>query len=270
MNGTQETTKPCSVCGATIPSDSKYCEVCGTKLPQTFATTIATEPDITTAKTQPELVAERPRTADETPKHRKLSMKAVLTVVVIVSVITFVLVVPWIPVVRSMVVQQEFTYSYTYPTTEVQPRKELVFSSGNVSLNAFESLAPSDYYWTSRGFLLEKGWTIQVRFNSDNYASTIIYVKSGWQGDIYFSTSSRDGSFAVARAGEFHVVLQNLDPRTGHTVSVELTAEWTEVQNMDETVTQTATLDVTKYHVTYASVIDLLLGRIEREQTALV
>jgi hypothetical protein len=66
----------------------------------------------------------------------------------------------------------------------------------------------------------------------------------------------------VAKSGEFYVVLQNLDPKMGHTVSVELTAEWTEVQNMDETVTQTATFDVTKYDVAYVSLIDLLLRRI--------
>jgi hypothetical protein len=63
----------------------------------------------------------------------------------------------------------------------------------------------------------------------------------------------------VAETGEFHVVLQNLDPRTGHTVSVELTAEWTEMQKTVETVTQNTTFNVTKYDVTYVSPIDLLL-----------
>jgi len=248
--------KSCNKCGARIPDDSEYCEDCGTRLSETLIDSIP--PQRATQETRLGSVAASGLAA----KPRRLSVKTVVAALLIVSVITLALVVPWVPLVRSKVVQQEFTYSYTYPSSEELPKKELVFSSGNVSLYAFKSLAQSDSYWTSKGFLLEKGWTIRVTFDSDSYAWTIIYVKGGWQGDVYLSTSSRYGSFVVARSGEFYVVLQNLDPKMSHTVSVELTAEWTEVQNMDETVTQTATFDVTKYDVAYVSLIDLLLRRI--------
>jgi hypothetical protein len=244
--------KSCERCGARIPSDSKYCEDCGTNLPETL---IGPTPERAQQET-------RPRSAvisHLSVKLRRLSARTVVAVIVILSLIIVALVMPWVPVVRSKVVQQEFTYNYTYPSSEEVPKKELVFSSGNVSLNAFKSSAQSDSFWTSKGFLLEEGWTIQVRFESDSYALTMVSVKGGWQGDVYLSTSSRSRSFVVAEPGEFHVVLQNLDPRTGHTVSVELTAEWTEVQNTVETVTQTTTFDVTKYDVAYVSPIDLLL-----------
>jgi hypothetical protein len=245
--------KICKRCGASIPGDSKYCEGCGKEVSGTI---IGTAP-------QPALQETPVSSADAAPqlaaKQRKLSAKKIATVIVIVSLVILVLFVPWVPVVRSKVVQQEFTYNYTYPSTEELPKKELVFSSGNVSVNAFKSPVQSDSYWTSKGFLLEKGQTIQVRFDSDNYAETIISVKGGWQGDVYLSTSSRSRSFMVAESGEYHVVLQNLDPKMAHTVSVELTAEWTEVQNIDETVTQIATFNATNYDVVYVSLIDLLL-----------
>jgi hypothetical protein len=244
--------KLCERCGASIPGDSKYCEDCGTKLSETL---VALTPQRARQETRLGSVAK----SDLAGKPRRPSAKTAVAVIVILSLIVLALVVPWIPVVRSKVVQQEFTYTYTYPSSEEVPKKELVFSSGNVSLNAFKSSAQSDSLWTSKGFLLEKGQTIQVRFNTDNYALTVVSVKGGWQGDVYLSTSSRDRSFVVAEAGEFHVVLQNLDPKMGHTVSVELTAEWTEVQNTTVTVTQTTTFNVTKYDVAYVSLIDLLL-----------
>jgi hypothetical protein len=244
--------KSCERCGARIPSDSKYCENCGTKLPETL---IGPTPE----RAQQETRLGSAAISHLSVKPRRLSAKTVVAVIVILSLITLALVVPWVPVVRSKVVQQEFTYNYMYPSSEEVPKNELVFSSGNVSLNAFKSLAQSDSVWTSKGFLLEKGRTIQVRFNSDNYYLTIISVKGGWQSDIYLSTSSRDRSFVVAETGEFHVVIQNLDPKMGHTVSVELTAEWTEAQKTVETVTQTTTFNVTKYDVAYVSLIDLLL-----------
>jgi len=252
MSPLPETMKSCERCGARIPSDSKYCENCGTKLPETL---IGPTPE----RAQQETRLGSAAISHLSVKPRRLSAKTVVAVIVILSLITLALVVPWVPVVRSKVVQQEFTYNYMYPSSEEVPKNELVFSSGNVSLNAFKSLAQSDSVWTSKGFLLEKGWTIQVRFNSDNYYLTIISVKGGWQSDIYLSTSSRDRSFVVAETGEFHVVIQNLDPKMGHTVSVELTAEWTEAQKTVETVTQTTTFNVTKYDVAYVSLIDLLL-----------
>ena len=256
MSPPLETTKSCNRCGASIPGDSEYCEDCGTKLSETL---IGPTPQCTRQETRLGSAA----TSDLSAKPRRLSSKTVVAVVVILSLITLALVVPWVPVVRSKVVQQELTYNYTYPSSEEVPKKELVFSSGKVSLDAFKSSAQSDSLWTSKGFLLEKGRTIQVRFESDNYALTIVSVKGGWQGDVYLSTSSRDRSFVVAETGEFHVVLQNLDPKMGHTVSVELTAEWTEVQKTVETVTQTTTFDVTKYDVVYVSLIDLLLHPIQ-------
>jgi len=260
MNGTQET-KPCKVCGAQIPSDSKYCEVCGARVPETRMTTIATEPDVTAAETQPEFVPSRPRMEDKAPKPRRFSTKTIVAVIVIICLISVTLVVPWIPMVKSRVVREVFAYSYTYPFTEEQPKQQAVFSSGNVSLNAFKSASQADYYWTSRGFLLEKGWTVQVKFQSDNYAWTTLYVKGGWQGDTYFSTNSPLGSFIVSQPNEFHVFIQNLDPKNGHAVSVELTAQWTEVRQSEETTTGTATFDVTRYDVAYVSLIDLLLHR---------
>ena len=247
-----ETMKSCERCGARIPGDSKYCENCGTNLPET---PISPTPERAQQET-------RPGSTDISHlsvKPRRPSPKTVVAVIVILSLIILALVVPWVPVVRSKVVQQEFTYNYTYPSSEEVAKRELFFSSGNVSLNAFKSSAQSDSLWTSKGFLLEKGRTIQVRFSSDNYALTIVSVKGGWQGDVYLSTSSRDRSFVAAEAGEYHVVLQNLDPKVGHTVSVELTAEWTETQKTVETVTQTTTFNVTKYDVAYVSLIDLLL-----------
>ena len=252
MSPSPEAMKSCERCGARIPGDSKYCENCGTNLPETL---IGPTPE----RAQQETRLGSALTSYLSVKARRLSAKTVVAVIVILSLIIFALVVPWVPVVRSKVVQQEFTYNYMYPSSEEVPKNELVFSSGNVSLNAFKSLAQSDSVWTSKGFLLEKGRTIQVRFNSDNYYLTIISVKGGWQSDIYLSTSSRDRSFVVAETGEFHVVIQNLDPKMGHTVSVELTAEWTEAQKTVETVTQTTTFNVTKYDVAYVSLIDLLL-----------
>ena len=252
MSPLPETMKSCERCGARIPSDSKYCENCGTNLPETL---IGPTPE----RAQQETRLGSAAISHLSAKPRRLSAKTVVAVIVILSLITLALVVPWVPVVRSKVVQQEFTYNYTYPSSEEVPKNELVFSSGNVSLNAFKSSAQSDSLWTSKGFLLEKGRTIQVRFNSDNYALTIVSVKGGWQSDVYLSTSSRDRSFVVAETGEFHVVIQNLDPKMGHTVSVELTAEWTEAQKTVETVTQTTTFNVTKYDVAYVSLIDLLL-----------
>ena len=252
MSPLPETMKSCERCGARIPSDSKYCENCGTKLPETL---IGPTPE----RAQQETRLGSAAISHLSVKPRRLSAKTVVAVIVILSLITLALVVPWVPVVRSKVVQQEFTYNYMYPSSEEVPKNELVFSSGNVSLNAFKSLAQSDSVWTSKGFLLEKGWTIQVRFNSDNYYLTIISVKGGWQSDVYLSTSSRDKSIVVAETGEFHVVIQNLDPKMGHTVSVELTAEWTEAQKTVETETQITTFNVTKYDVAYVSLIDLLL-----------
>jgi hypothetical protein len=244
--------KSCERCGARIPGDSKFCEDCGTNLPEAL---IGPTPE----RAQQETRLGSALTSLLSVKPRRLSAKTVVAVIVILSLIILALVVPWVPVVRSKVVQQEFTYNYTYPSSEEVPKNELVFSSGNVSLNAFKSSAQSDSLWTSKGFLLEKGRTIQVRFNSDNYALTIVSVKGGWQGDVYLSTSSPSRSFVVAETGEFHVVIQNLDPKMGHTVSVELTAEWTEVQKTVETMTQTTTFNVTKYDVAYVSPIDLLL-----------
>jgi RNA polymerase subunit RPABC4/transcription elongation factor Spt4 len=261
MNDMQETMKSCNVCRATIPSDSKYCEVCGTKLLETLTTTIATEPDAATAKTQPEFVPSRPRMVDKAPKPRRFSAKMVVAVLVIICLISLLLVVPWIPMVKSRAVREVFAYSYTYPFTEEQPKQQAVFSSGNVSLNAFKSASQADYYWTSRGFLLEKGWTVQVKFQSNNYAWTTLYIKGGWQGDTYFSTNSPLGSFIVSQPNEFHVFIQNLDPTSGHAVSVELTAQWTEVRQSEETATGTATFDVTRYDVAYVSLIDLLLHK---------
>jgi hypothetical protein len=255
MSTPLEKMKTCKRCGASIPGDSKYCEDCGTELSETH---IGPTPQRTLQETP---VGSAVATPDLAAKPRRLSAKKTAAVIVIVSLIILVLVVPWVPVVRSKVVQQEFTYNYTYPSSEELPKKELIFSSGNVSLNAFKSSAQSDSLWTSKGFLLQKGWTIQVRFDSDNYAETTVSVKGGWQGDVYLSTSSRNRSFVVAETGEYHGVLQNLDPKMAHTVSVELTAEWTEVQNTDETVTQTATLNATNYDVAYVSLIDLLLRR---------
>lgn len=249
MSPLPETMKSCERCGARIPGDSKYCEYCGTNLPETL---IGPTPE----RAQQETRLGSAAISHLSVKPRRPSPKIVLAVIVILSLI---ILVPWVPVVRSNVVQQEFTYNYTYPSSEDVPKNELVLSSGNVSLNAFKSSAQSDSQWTSKGFMLEKGRTIQVRFNSDNYALTIISVKGGWQGDVYLSTSSRDRSFVVAEAGEFHVVIQNLDPKMGHAVSVELTAEWTETQRTVETVTQTATFNATKYDVAYVSLIDLLL-----------
>jgi hypothetical protein len=253
MSPLPDTMKSCERCGARIPGDSKYCEDCGTKLSEMLVgpTQRARQETRLGSAAKPDLAV----------KPRRLSAKTVVTVIVIVSLIVLALVVPWVPVVRSKVVQQEFTYSYTYPSSEEVPKKELVFSSGNVSLNAFKSSAQSDSLWTSKGFMLEKGRTIQVRFDSDSYALTIVSVKGGWQGDVYLSTSSRNPSFVVAETGEFHVVIQNLDPEMGNTVSVELASQWTEVQNIDETVTQTATFDVTQYDVAYVSLIDVLFRR---------
>ena len=256
MSPLPETMKSCERCGARIPSDGKYCEDCGTRLVETV---IGSTPE----RTQQETRLGSAAISHLSEKPRRSSPKTIAAVIVILSLIILALAVPWVPVVRSKVVQQEFTYNYTYPSSKEVPKKELVFSSGNVSLNAFKSSAQSDSLWTSKGFLLEKGRTIQVRFSSDNYALTIVSVKGGWQGDVYLSTSSRDRSFVVAEAGEFHVVIQNLDPGIGHTVSVELTAEWTEVQNTVETVTQTTTIDVTKYDVANVSPIDLLLHSIQ-------
>jgi hypothetical protein len=250
-----ERMKTCKRCGASIPVDSKYCEDCGTSLSETLIGAAAR------GTLQESRADSAVATQDAVFKPRRFPSKKTAAVILIVSLFVLVLVVPWVPVVRSKVMQEQFTYNYTYPSSEEVPKKELVFSSGNVSLSAFKPPAMSDSVWTSKGFLLEKGWTIQVRFNSDNYASTIVSVKGGWQNDIYLSTSSRDRSFIVAETGEFHVVLQNLDTEMGHTVSVELTAGWTEMQSIDETVTQTATFNVTNYDVAYVSLIDLLLGR---------
>lgn len=242
MSAANETVmKSCDRCGARIPSDSKYCEDCGRRLSETLVTPIA-----------PHLA----------PKPRRLSIKTTVAALVLVCMIVLVLIVPWIPVVRSGVVREQFTYSYTYPVTEERAKRELVFSSGNVTLKAFKSPSQSDYYWASRGFLLEKGWAVQLRLRADNYAWVTVYVKGGWLGDTYYSTSSQDGTFMVPKSGEFRVVFQNLDPDKGHTVSVELTAEWTEIQHVEETVTQTVTFDVTRYNVTYVSLIDLLLRQI--------
>jgi hypothetical protein len=252
MSALPETMKSCERCGARIPGDSKYCENCGTRLVETV---IGPTPE----RAQQETRLGSAAISHLSVKPRRPSPKTVLAVIVILSLIILALVVPWVPVVRSKVVQQEFTYNYTYPSGEEVPKNERVFSSGNVSLNAFKSSAQSDSLWTSKGFLLEKGRTIQVRFNSDNYALTIVSVEGGWQGDVYLSTSSRDRSFVVAETGEFHVVIQNLDPKMSHTVSVELTAEWTEAQKTVETVTQTTTFNATKYDVAYVSLIDLLL-----------
>jgi len=252
MSPSTETMKSCERCGARIPGDSKYCENCGTNLPETL---IGPTPE----RAQQETRLGSALTSYLSVKARRLSAKTVVAVIVILSLITLALVVPWVPVARSKIVQQEFTYNYTYPSSEEVPKNELVFSSGNVSLNAFKSSAQPDSLWTSKGFLLEKGRTIQVRFNSDNYALTIISIKGGWQSDVYLSTSSRDKSIVVAETGEFHVVIQNLDPKMGHTVSVELTAEWTEAQKTVETETQTTTFNVTKYDVAYVTLIDLLL-----------
>ena len=252
MNPLPEIMKSCERCGARIPGDSKYCENCGANLPEKL---LGPTPE----RAQQETPLSSAAISHLSVKPRRPSPKTVVAVIVILSLIILALAVPWVPVVRSKVVQQEFTYNYTYPSSEEVPQKELVFSSGNVSLNAFKSSAQSDSLWTSKGFLLEKGRTIQVRFNSDNYALTVVSVKGGWQGDVYLSTSSRDRSFVVAEAGEFHVVIQNLDPKMGHTVSVELTAEWTETQKTVETVTQTTALNVTENDVAYVSLIDLLL-----------
>ena len=169
MSPLPETMKSCERCGARIPGDSKYCEDCGTNLPETL---IGPAPERAEQETRLGSAA----ISHLSVKPRKPSPKTVVAVIVILSLIILVLVVPWVPVVRSKVVQQEFTYNYTYPSSEVVAKKELVFSSGNVSLNAFKSSAQSDSLWTSKGFLLEKGRTIQVRFESDSYALTMVSV----------------------------------------------------------------------------------------------
>lgn len=263
------TTEFCRQCGTKIPHDSKFCENCGATLTET--PTVVPQPEvvgITQPTNEPTAVAAPPQTSASAPKPRRIPTKLLIAVVILVCLVTLALVVPCIPIVRSQVVKEEFTYAYTYPVTEKleMPHRESVFSSGSVKLEALKSFYQTDYYWTSRSFRLESGWKVEVTFETDSYAMVEIYVvdRADTQGNTYYSGQGRDGWFIAPKSGDFFVTFLSIDLNKPHTASAWLSAEWTEVryEQREETMTKTTTFDVTRYNVTYARPIDLLLDRI--------
>jgi hypothetical protein len=131
--------KFCHECGARIPPDSNFCEQCGTKRRETPS--VAPQPEATVIPAPPQAPA-------SASKPRKIPIKTTIAAIVVVCVIVVALLVPWVPIVKSKVVQEEFTYSYTYPVSEKRetPHRETVLSGETVTLKAWKSLTQEDYY----------------------------------------------------------------------------------------------------------------------------
>lgn len=198
-------------------------------------------------------------------------MLVVITLAVILGGSFIILTTRWIPVVKAYQHLEEFPYSYSYTVTENReiPHEEAVLTTGSITLMAFAGFTyPSSSYWVSKDFHLGEGWKVMVTFQADSDVplSVALYVMDGfgWGGTCYYynSISNGKGSFIAPRAGQFHVIISNLDSQK-HVASAELTAEWIEVQSEQrvENVTKTTTFDVTMYNVTYVRPIDLILRR---------
>jgi len=250
----------CRKCGAKIPSDNEFCEICGSRRSITVTPTAETR-----------VAVEKPKAGRQMRPLRIALIAVILAVILGGSFV--ILTTRWIPVVKHYQHSEEFPYSYSYTVTENRtvPHQEVILSSETVKLKAFKSYRQTDHYWISKGFRLEQGWRVHVVFTTDSTAEynwvdvmvTDYRSQSMVQGNyMYYDSATRDGYFIAPRSGEFYVTLRNYDYYE-HTASVEITAEWIEVQSEQrvENVTKTVTFDVTMYNVTYVSPIDLWLHR---------
>jgi len=248
-------TKFCSECGAKIPRDSMYCEVCGARLAERPVVSV------------PVPAIAPPLAPVARPKLRKAPIKTIVAALVFVILIVVAMVVPWIPVVRSKVVQQEFSYTYPVTNQRETQHQETVLSTERISLKAHRS-GRQDYYWVSKGFRLEEGWSVRVGFWTDAPMWVSVWVSdipSNLIGNVYYAETGlgiRGGRFIAPESKDYYVIFINDDYSSGHYASLELIAEWTDVQREEVLETKTITLDITRYNVTYVSLLDFLLHRV--------
>lgn len=262
-----QATKFCRHCGVKILRDSRFCEECGMKLTSTPAipstATVGVsggpqkviKPGAATIYAKPDAGAHEPRA---------VQIMRVSAVVFILCALVAILFVPWVPVVKSEGVEEKFTYSYTYPVTERREirHQEVVFASGVVNLRALKSSILNGRLALS-SFHLEKGWEVQVTLETDS-SEIVICVKDEVDGETYFCSEGRGGRFIAPRSGDYRIVLGNVDMAKDETASVQLTADWTEIQYVQKeaSATKTVTLSVTRHNVTYVNPIDFFMHEI--------
>jgi hypothetical protein len=264
----------CRECAAKIQRDGKFCRECGaSQLARPAATvTAATSAPAPIQWIESAVAVEKPKAERRMPK-RKIALVAITLAVIFIILAT-----PWIPVVKPYQQVEQFPYSYEVTEKSEVPHKEIVFSSGTVSVNPyFYSVRETseDLYWESKTFHLEKGWN-EVVLNTSGYevlegtsSMTVAVLEQPssdytfFSIDTFYISAKDNGSFTVPHSGNFYVQITNygLQTHQPHNASVEMTAEWTEVRFEQRTVNAIATFEVTMYNVTYVSPIDLMLRR---------
>lgn len=252
----------CRECAAKIQRDSKFCRECGASqlTPPAATVTAATSAPAPIQWIESAVAVEKPKTERRLPPQR--IMLVAITLAIILGGSFIILATPWIPVVKSYHQLEQYPYSYEVTERREIPNNKTVFSSEPVSLKAWVDFSQTSNYWVSKDFHLEKGWTVSVALVTES-KDVVFYVKDGkeWQGDTYCYSDKPYSKFFAPYSGDFHVIIENVDFYSAHTASIELTAEWTNVQLEQRTVNATITFDVTRYNVTYVSPIDLMLRR---------
>ena len=211
-----------------------FCAECGKKLE-------VTEPVSSVESKVPSIKSAVPR-------------KTIVIVSIIVFIIFFSMFGKVIPVLKSRVVQEPYTYSYQ--VLEWKPVHDVIYQE-TVSLTAYSSYG-SGWHEKSKSFYLGKNWEIKFTQDPDTVYVSVGLIKEEPPWDRGIGIASSNAILVTAESGQYHVYCISFDnnPST-FTVEVLVTAKL-------ETTTKTGsgTINVNEPILIYYSVMDWILNEI--------
>ena len=242
----------CPYCGEEMLKGHAFCRKCGKKIGEEPVADARVEPP-TPAATEP---APAPTPVPPLKAGFRVTRKILVLVLVIglgVAFVGFAVGVKCIPVVKDYTVKEEYKYTYKTWENEWKSTNEVVFEK-DVTLSGFKA-GTSDWYYETTTFSLGKHWQIKFDVVAQGYAGASLYVKEPER-----AIASRSGTFVTPQSGDYYVYFSNLFGTTPARVSVKITVT-AKLEVVERTNTGTATLQITRYEVTYLTIFEWLTRR---------